>query len=97
MNINCKNEVIYCECCKTGFIDKSSLISHLTKSNLSCRQYYDRKALSNSVASSFSTSEVNMIKSKNSTTEITSELFETNLKLDANKNVCNKKYFKIVK
>ena len=57
-NIRCKKAIVYCQCCKSGFIDKLSLMSHLNKSNKSCRKFYDQKAISDSIASSFSTSEV---------------------------------------
>ena len=58
MNHNYKKAIVYCQYCNSGFIDKGSLMSHLNKSNQLCRKFYDQKAISNSIASSFSASEV---------------------------------------
>ena len=80
MNITCKKAIIYCECCKNGFLNKSSLFSHLSKSNLSCRQFYDNQALCKSIASSYSTSEVNIRVHQNSNLLKSQEFLEEKYK-----------------
>ena len=60
----CKKHITYCENCGSTFINDRNLMSHLSKTNLPCRKFYDNKAKSKTKAESFSISQVSIVQRK---------------------------------
>ena len=54
----CSKAIIYCKSCNKSFINEKCFMSHLSRSNIQCRQYHNKKASSKKKACSYNTSEV---------------------------------------
>ena len=54
----CSKAIIHCKSCNKSFINEKCFMSHLSRSNIQCRQYHNKKASSKKKARSYNTSEV---------------------------------------
>ena len=54
----CSKAIIHCDSCNKSFINEKCFMSHLSRSNIQCRQYHNKKASSKKKARSYNTSEV---------------------------------------
>ena len=59
-SVKCKAAVKHCPCCNKDFMNESTFMYHLNKTNNRCKVYHNKRASSQSIAHGFNKSQVNI-------------------------------------